>query len=99
MLNLLILCGLLGAVLGMRFTVHILIPVLGFALAITAFIGAALSYSVWSIVQEMVLAVCFIQLGYISGSASRFVIAAARTTRDGNGEVKFSIRDQAVDNF
>jgi hypothetical protein len=81
MLNLFLLSTLVGAVLGMRFRVTILIPVLCVALAAIAGIGVARGESPSLIATAIVLAAISLQLGYLVGSTTRFVMAASRTSR------------------
>jgi len=79
--NLFILSILVGAVLGMRLRVWILIPtIVVITIGIAAF-GGARGEEFASIVMAMALAACGLQLGYLSGSATRFVLAATRTAR------------------
>jgi uncharacterized membrane protein len=76
MTNLLILSILVGAVLGMRFRVLILIPVMGFA--IIAGIGAARGEAPSLIVTAMIFVAIALQLGFLVGSATRFILVASR---------------------
>jgi len=72
---------LVGAVLGMRFKVLILIPLMAVAciIAMAALaLGRNWQYSV-GIALAMVLA-CM-QIGYVFGSVSRFILAAGRVHR------------------
>jgi hypothetical protein len=81
MTNLLILSVLVGAVLGMRLRVLIILPVIGFAFVTIAGIGAARSDALSLIATVMVLTAISLQLGYLLGSAARFVMVAARISR------------------
>ena len=78
MTNLFLLSILVGAVLGMRLRVLILVPAIGFFLAGIAGIGGARGDELWSIATAMILAAIGLQIGYLSGSTSRFVMAASR---------------------
>ncbi len=69
---------LLGAVLGTRFRVFILFPVTAFAFLTVA--GGSLIYGfspVWSFALAGASAAA-LQLGYLGGVATRFVMLAAR---------------------
>jgi len=73
---------LIGALLGQRFKVLILLPaiVIGSA-AIFAF-GMAHSNGLWSILLATAFTITALQLGYLGGSVIRFVIAEARIHKD-----------------
>ena len=78
MIHLFILSLLVGAVLGLRLRVWILIPTMGLAfIGIGAFCGAR-GDAPGIILAAVVLAGLGLQFGYLSGSATRFVVAAAR---------------------
>jgi hypothetical protein len=81
MTNLMIFSCLVGAVLGMRLSVWILIPVMAFAFVAIAGIGAAHGDATSLIATAMVFAAISLQLGYLVGGAIRFVLAAARVSR------------------
>ncbi len=81
MMNLFILSILVGAVLGMRLRVAILIPVMGLAFVAIAGIGAARGEVPSVIAIAMVFAAVSLQLGYLVGSATRYVLASARISR------------------
>jgi hypothetical protein len=81
MTNLLILSVLVGAVLGMRLRVLILIPAMGFAFVAIVVISGARGNAPILIGVAVVLTVISLQLGYLAGSAARFVLAASRISR------------------
>jgi hypothetical protein len=81
MSNQLILGVLVGAVLGMRLRAFILIPTTAFAFIAIAGIGAVRGDIPSSIAIAMVLAAISLQLGYLAGSATRFVLVASRVSR------------------
>jgi hypothetical protein len=67
---------LVGAVLGLRFKVFILVPAIGLALAVAAVTGIGVGDGVWRLVGTMVVAATLLQLGYVGGSILRLVICA-----------------------
>jgi hypothetical protein len=81
MLILAIGCILVGAVLGLRFTVWILIPGIAFGLFSAAAAGMAHRHDLGTIALSMVLIAVGLQLGYLMGTTTRFVIAGARAPR------------------
>jgi len=72
---------LIGAVLGMRFKVLILIPAIGLALIVILAAGVARDDNVSAILIAAVLASSFLQIGYLCGAVTRYSIALARTER------------------
>jgi hypothetical protein len=78
---LILLVFLLGAVLGMRFKVLILIPAIAFALIAILVGGVARADSVSAILIAIVLTSIGLQIGYLSGIATRYSIALARAER------------------
>jgi len=54
-----------GAVLGLRFKVFILVPVIGFALAFIAVSGALRGESIWDVTVAMAVVATCTQLGYV----------------------------------
>jgi hypothetical protein len=69
-----IICFLIGAALGMRFKILIVIPVIGLALLGTAAVGIANGSPIGSTMLIMVLVATTLQLGYLAG----VVIAQSR---------------------
>ena len=72
---------LIGAMLGMRFKVFILVPAIVTGSAAILGIGTAYNNSLWSILLSMVLAITALQMGYLGGAIIRFVSAVARVVR------------------
>jgi hypothetical protein len=70
---------LVGALLGLRFRVFILVPAITFALALVIGVGVAREAGIWWIALEMVVVATALQLGYLGGSA----FAATRATHSG----------------
>jgi len=65
---------LIGAALGTRFKVLIVIPVIGLALLATAAVGIAHGDPIGSVVLTMVLIETTLQLGYLAGVVLRPVL-------------------------
>jgi hypothetical protein len=78
---LILLVFLLGAVLGMRFKVLILIPAIASVMIAILAGGVARGDSVSAILIAVVLASICLQIGYLSGIATRYGIALARAGR------------------
>ena len=76
-----LLAFLLGAVLGMRFKVFILIPAIGFALIALLAGGIARGDNVSAILIAAVLSSSSLQIGYLGGILTRYSIAIARAGR------------------
>ena len=73
---------LIGAVLGQRFKVLILVPAIIIGLAVILAIGMAHHDNLWSTLLAMALITTALQIGYLGGIVIRFVIAAARVGRN-----------------
>jgi hypothetical protein len=75
---LLILTGLLlGAVLGLRLKVLVLIPAICGALAIVVVDGIARGDTLWQLAFSMIMIATALQFGYFFGNVIRFVMAPA----------------------
>ena len=70
---------LIGAVLGLRFKVFVLLPATVLSLAASLCAGIAHSDSPWSILLTAALALATLQIGYLAGS----VVNASATTQPG----------------
>ena len=81
MLMLVLASMLVGAVLGLRFRILVLVPALLLMLALVVAGGLAHGDDVWSILLALMLGGISIQLGYLGGTAIRFTVAAARAPR------------------
>jgi hypothetical protein len=78
MLTLSFISLLVGAVLGMRFKVLILLPAIVVALLAIFAIAIRSPASFPNIALTMVLAAACLQLGYLGGVATRYALALAR---------------------
>jgi hypothetical protein len=83
---------LVGAALGLRFSVFILIPAICFALIIAAVDGIARGHEVWWIASTMVIAATSIQVGYIGGIVVRSASEVMTATRDDRKPMPTSTR-------
>jgi hypothetical protein len=81
MLLLAIGCILTGAVLGLRFTVWILVPGIAFGLFSALAAGIAHHHELGTIALAMVLIAAGLQFGYLAGTGLHYVIDAARAAR------------------
>jgi len=76
-----ILSFLLGAVLGHRFKVLVLLPAIAIGVVITIGIGIARADDVWLIGLTGVLISVSMQIGYLCGAAIFSLVVTARATR------------------
>ncbi len=76
-----ILSFLLGAVLGHRFKVLVLVPAIAVGLVVTIGIGIARADDVWLIGLTGALISACIQIGYLCGATIFSLVVAARATR------------------
>jgi hypothetical protein len=72
---------LVGALLGQRFKVMILMPATAIVLAIAIGTGVTHAYTAWSIILMAGAAVTSVQIGYLIGIGVHRVLAAALSTR------------------
>jgi hypothetical protein len=76
---LLVLSLLIGAALGMRFGVLILLPAILLSLALNAGIAAAQDSGLWDTLLAIALSITGIQIGFLAGSSARYFITAWRS--------------------
>jgi hypothetical protein len=81
MMTLVLICVLLGAVLGLRFKVLVLIPGLAVMLPITAGAGIVRADALGRIVFAMVAGAICLQVGYLAGICMRHLMVVARASR------------------
>jgi membrane protein DedA with SNARE-associated domain len=72
---------LLGALLGIKFRVLILIPALGAILLTVVAIGIAHAHAVWAILVTLAAAVSSLQIGYLGGAIMQYALALPTTDR------------------
>jgi hypothetical protein len=73
---------LIGAALGLRFDILTLVPAIGLALVGIVAAGIGNGDPIGSVVVTMVLVASALQIGYLAGSAMRFVMAPSRVPAD-----------------
>ena len=76
-----ILSFLLGAVLGHRFKVLVLVPAIAIGVVVTIGLGIARADDVWLIGLTGALISVSIQIGYLFGAAIFALVVTARATR------------------
>jgi hypothetical protein len=79
MLMMSLICLLVGAVLGQRFRILVLIPAM--ALAIMATAGFSHSGTFWQILGAVLVATTSLQIGYFAGVGARYLMAVTRTSQ------------------
>jgi hypothetical protein len=79
-MTLVLICGIVGATLGLRYKVLVLLPVICAALAIVVLDAGARGDGFWPTVLIAVGAVTCLQLGYVLGRA---IVVAIETARPG----------------
>jgi hypothetical protein len=94
MLNLILFSVLVGAVLGLRLKVLILVPTTIFFVIGIAGIGATRGDELRSIASAIVVVSISLQLGYLAGSTTRFVTAAVRVARRVDSLATLLLRDR-----
>jgi hypothetical protein len=81
MLVLMILSLIFGAVLGTRFKALVLFPPIFISAALIAAAAIAHGGGLWSAVLSIALCTAGLQIGFLGGVATRFVVASARAPR------------------
>jgi hypothetical protein len=81
MLMLIIFAALVGAVLGLRFKVLVLLPAIGLLLVGVPIVGAAYSASLSTIALALALSIAWLQLGYLGGIGTHYVMVLSRAGR------------------
>jgi len=90
---LILLVSLIGAVLGLRFKVLILIPAIGFTIIAAVATGIAGGNGLLAILLAGVLASTCLQIGYLGGILARYSITLARA---GSSPRKDSIQAESA---
>jgi hypothetical protein len=70
-------CFLVGAVLGLRFKVLILVPAIGFSVLVVTAYGIVIGGSLWRLALVGVVAAKAIQLGHIGGTVAQLLFPMA----------------------
>lgn len=81
MLAISMICLLLGAVLGQRFTVLVLVPAMAIVMVVSVWAGWTHPHSAWWIVKMAGAAAICLQCGYFAGITSRHFVDAMRSRR------------------
>ena len=90
MIILILLSVLVGAALGLRFKVFVLVPVICGTLAIVVVDGIARGDSLWRLALTMIVIATVLQLGYVLGNVVQSVMSAARTPNHGRNSIPTS---------
>jgi hypothetical protein len=83
---------LIGALLGQRFRVLILVPAIVIASAAILAFGMAHNNNLWSILLVTALTITALQLGYLGGTVIRFAITGAHIGGDSPGTITVAQR-------
>ena len=70
------LCAAIGAVLGLRFKVVALVPLIFLAIFGAVVVGAAAGWKLWSIIGTAIVGVVAVQIGYLLGAVARAMISS-----------------------
>jgi hypothetical protein len=81
MITLIIFCVLVGATVGLRFPVYILVPVIVMAIFFVAVIAVAQGNQVWAIIFAVLPSVVSLEVGYLCGSFACFILEDLRRRR------------------
>ncbi len=81
MLAISMICLLLGAALGQRFTVLVLVPTTAIIMVLSVGAGWAHPHSAWWIIKTAGAAAIGLQCGYFAGITSRHLLDAMRSRR------------------
>jgi hypothetical protein len=68
----------IGAALGLRFRIFVLLPVILLGLFVCTAIGLAQGTTIWSITLTNVIGATCLQLGYLGGALLKFLIFTGR---------------------
>jgi hypothetical protein len=81
MATLIIVFALIGATVGYRFQVVVLVPMILAAIVIGAVIAVAQGHHVWTTISIAALSAAGLQVGYLGGSFVRFLQIGVRADR------------------
>lgn len=71
---------LIGAMLGLRFKVAILVPAIIIGSVVILAIGMSSGNNFWSVLLVMIVMITALQMGYLSGTVIHFSIAGSRVS-------------------
>jgi hypothetical protein len=78
MFSLAIFYALIGAILGLRFTVMVLMPAIALSVVVIIGINVAWGTGLWMAAIETVIALISVQFGYLGGAATRLSLEQPR---------------------
>ena len=81
MLAISMICLLLGAALGQRFTVFVLVPAMAIVMVLSVGAGWTHPHAAWWIVKTAGAAAICLQCGYFAGIITRHYLVAMRSQR------------------
>jgi len=82
----------IGAMLGLRFKVFVLVPAIALSFVASFGIGIANGNSLWSILVVTFLVMIALQIGYFAGTFIRFGVAKARARKHPPGIIAIASR-------
>jgi len=82
---------LVGAVLGLRFKVLVLVPMICAALPVIVVSGITRGEGVWRLALAMIVVAISLQLGYVLGSFVQSIMGAARATNHRRASMPTSV--------
>ena len=85
---------LVGATLGLRFDVLVLVPAILFQLVVVLVVNAALGVGPWLVV--LTVPIIALETGYLGGAATRLIVAAARVVRSRSATKPTTVSDPAL---
>jgi hypothetical protein len=89
----LILIGIvLGAVLGLRFRMFVLVPVFCATIPFVVAHGVSRGDELWRVALEVTALIIFVQLGYTFGAGSRFALREGRAVSHRRASMPTSAR-------
>ncbi len=80
----------IGAVLGLRFTILMLAAAIVFGTTIVFVVGMAQNDSHWLVLPCIILAIATLQLGYLAGAVIRSLVAKISTRKTSAGAVRLA---------
>ncbi len=81
MMTLMLICLLLGAVLGQRFKILVLVPGMAVVLPLVAAVGIVRADPYGKIAIAIMVAAASLQLGYLAGTALRHLLVLLRASQ------------------
>ena len=82
----------IGAMLGLRFKVFVLVPAIALSSIASCGIGIAHGNSLWSILLATFFVVTALQIGYFAGTLTRFGVARARARKHPSAAIAIAQR-------